>query len=220
MSDTETTNPWRTAIILFRHANDVADQDIKTRRPNYLSLPGITQIYPANGQVVSPIMQWRLADDGVARAQDLRKYLIKWMALNHLYNANRVITREPRNSGTTPNPLDTVFPLIQELAPKTVEFLHNPFPKEKLNPTYLLPDAQFSTLICWECVGMFIRPDKDPKQENDDLMVGLSKAGPVTQAPVKAGTFYVFTNPQDGKFDREIFSYDDLVAGKLMKSVQ
>ncbi|AXG71618.1 hypothetical protein KORDIASMS9_03875 [Kordia sp. SMS9] len=213
-----TSNP--AAIIVFRHAHDLPtdtqaaelkkynDEHPNDKRGESYYYIQEAKTYnlpdPAQGSVTLP---WqRLSPDGFNEAQNIAADLPSWIS-QHWAPVNLVITKDPRSKDQTQNPFQTVIPSADALkASNKVEVQLKDDPG--FNKANLISDGH-SALICWDRQGLW-QDEGDPA--GTYILQSLAKANPLPgniTRPHKAGTFYVFTNPDThGKYDISQYNYN------------
>ncbi|WP_298420357.1 hypothetical protein [uncultured Kordia sp.] len=215
------------AIIVFRHAHDLPTPKQKEEMDAYNKAhpdnPRDESYYyiheskdyplpdPNEGIVTLP--RQRLSPDGFTEAKNVAADLPNWIA-KHWATVNLVITKDPRTIQQTQNPFQTVIPsayAIQASKDPTINPGMNVEVKLKDDPGFnkegLISDNH-STLICWDRQGLW----NDDGDKKTYILQSLSKdnqwPGNFTR-PQKAGTFYVFTNPDsNNKYDITQYNYD------------
>jgi hypothetical protein len=223
MSD---SNP--AAIIVFRHAHDLPTdaQEAEMKKYNdehpndqrgesYYYIHG-AKTYKMPSPKQDPVtLPWqRLSPDGFGEAENLGTALPNWIA-KHWATVNLVITKDPESKSQTQNPFQTVIPSTYGIQESTDPNINPGMDVEvqlKDDPGFnkdgLISDGH-STLICWDRQGLW--RDHGEDKSKTYILQSLAKdkqwPGKFTR-PVKAGTFYVFTNPVDGKYDISQYNYD------------
>ncbi|MGH1386308.1 hypothetical protein [Kordia sp.] len=218
------------AVIVFRHAHDLPTKQQQAEMDAYnKNLPddkkrGESYYYiheakpynlpsPKQGSITLP---WqRLSPDGFSEAKNLGTALPNWIA-QHWATVNLVITKDPQSKDQTQNPFQTVIPAAYDIEASTDPKINPGMDVEfqlKNDPGFskdgLISDGH-STLICWDRQGLW--RDHGEDKSKTYILQSLAKdkqwPGKFTR-PVKAGTFYVFTNPdKDGKYDITQYNYD------------
>lgn len=222
MSD---SNP--AAVIVFRHAHDLPTKKQKDEmdahnkaNPNdqwkenrYYIQDGKSYDLPDPKQGTVKLPWQRLSPDGFDEAKNIAADLPGWIAKNWA-PVNLVITKEPVSKDQTQNPFQTVIPsadAIQASKDPNINPGMNVEFRLKNDPGFdkggLIADGH-STLICWDRQGLW-RDHGEDKSKTYILqsLTNTKMSGDFTR-PEKAGTFYVFTNPDSsGKYDVSQYNY-------------
>jgi hypothetical protein len=218
------------AIIVFRHAHDLPTPTEKTemdehndedknhddqwKENRYYIQKSKTYNLPDPKQDTVKLPWQRLSPDGFDEAANLATVLPAWIAQNWA-TVNLVITKDPASKDQTQNPFQTVIPTadaIQASKDPNINPGMNVEFRLKNDPGFdkggLIEDGH-STLICWDRQGLW--RDHGEDKSKTYILQSMAKddqwPGKFTR-PAKAGTFYVFTDPDSkGQYDVSQYNY-------------
>lgn len=178
------------AIIVVRHSLDVDDKATPPRCPPkppcdwHFDKDGYVKKLP-NGEDVK-YYQEGLSTEGIEQADGLALVLPKIVENLKLAPIEKVITKDPRSFDATPNPFNTIYPLIINENIKDVDLT------TKSNIDYSLENG--SVVICWDREGLW--GDKEEKQPNEDSILkhlnSMYNVSKIDGPPVKGSTIYVY----------------------------
>lgn len=185
------TNGQTNALIIFRHGQDLADDNWQKDCSTQLTAEeakkyGITcdkEKWKYNNfrdpEAQPVLIPWRrlsgngsLSENGKMQAQKIADQLPAWLYKNGYSPINRVITKDPRSyDHTTTNPFQTVAPLVLTLDKDERNYLPGRdfvrlkflmnMSNDELIQPALFNGTEFSSVLCWDAEGLWGKKNGD-----------------------------------------------------------